>query len=67
MGIVKMISKYVKLEKSGKNYLGLCPFHEEKTPSFTVSEDHQRFKCFGCGMEGGEREFLHAYEYITSL
>ena len=67
MGIIETISKNVKLEKSGKNYIGLCPFHEEKTPSFTVSEKNQRFKCFGCEMEGDERDFKHAFEYITSL
>ncbi|WFA09562.1 DNA primase [Tissierella sp. Yu-01] len=51
--IVNIISDYVNLKKSGTNYIGLCPFHNEKTPSFTVSETKQIFHCFGCG-EGGD-------------
>jgi len=51
--IVDYISAYVRLAKKGKNYLGLCPFHSEKTPSFNVSREHQWYKCFGCG-EGGD-------------
>jgi DNA primase len=51
--IVNIISDYVSLKKSGSNYIGLCPFHNEKTPSFTVSESKQLFHCFGCG-EGGD-------------
>jgi len=50
--IVDIISEHVKLRKVGRNYQGLCPFHSEKTPSFSVSQDKQVFKCFGCG-EGG--------------
>ncbi len=50
--IVDIISESVPLKKSGKNYWGLCPFHQEKTPSFSVTRDKQLFKCFGCG-EGG--------------
>lgn len=50
--IVDVISESVPLKKSGKNYWGLCPFHQEKTPSFSVTRDKQLFKCFGCG-EGG--------------
>lgn len=50
--IVSLISGHVNLKKAGRNYLGLCPFHKEKTPSFTVSPDKQIFYCFGCG-EGG--------------
>ena len=46
--IVEVIGQYVQLKKSGKNYLGLCPFHEERTPSFSVAEDKQIFHCFGC-------------------
>lgn len=48
--IVDVISQYVSLEKKGKDYLGLCPFHQEKTPSFTVSEGKQFFKCFGLSL-----------------
>ena len=47
--IVDIIGQYVQLKKSGKNYMGLCPFHEERSPSFSVAEDKQIFHCFGCG------------------
>lgn len=47
--IIDLISRYTALRKVGKNWVGICPFHKEKTPSFTVAEDKQIFKCFGCG------------------
>ncbi len=50
--VVSFISQFVKLKKVGRNYVGLCPFHSEKTPSFTVSPEKQIFKCFGCGASG---------------
>ncbi|MBP2033052.1 DNA primase [Clostridium algifaecis] len=50
--IVDVISESVKLKRSGRNYIGLCPFHHEKTPSFSVSQDKQIYKCFGCGEAG---------------
>ena len=51
--IVNVISSYVNLQQKGNSYFGLCPFHNEKTPSFVVTADKQIFKCFGCG-EGGD-------------
>jgi len=62
--IVQIISEYVQLKKRGKNYLGLCPFHSEKTPSFTVSEEKQMFHCFGCGKGGNIFAFLMEYEKV---
>jgi DNA primase len=56
--IVDLVSEYVTLKKGGKNFLGLCPFHKEKTPSFTVSRDKQIFYCFGCGEGGNVLTFL---------
>ena len=58
VNIVDVISQYVSLEKKGKDYIGLCPFHQEKTPSFTVNADKQFFKCFGCGKGGNVFKFL---------
>lgn len=63
--IVDVISGYVQLRKRGKNFLGLCPFHSEKTPSFTVSEDKQIFHCFGCHTGGNVFKFLMEYEKIS--
>ena len=56
--IVDLVSEYVTLKKGGKNFLGLCPFHKEKTPSFTVNRDKQIFYCFGCGEGGNVLAFL---------
>ena len=50
--IVEVIDSYVPLRKAGKNHQARCPFHEEKTPSFTVSQDKQFYHCFGCGANG---------------
>jgi DNA primase len=56
--IVDLVSEYVTLKKGGRNFLGLCPFHKEKTPSFTVSREKQIFYCFGCGEGGNVLTFL---------
>jgi DNA primase len=63
--IVDIISGYVQLRKRGKNFTGLCPFHNEKTPSFTVSEDKQIFHCFGCHTGGNVFKFLMEYRKIS--
>jgi DNA primase len=59
--IVDVVSRYVQLKKGGANYSGLCPFHSEKTPSFTVSPAKQFYHCFGCGAHGNAIGFLMAY------
>lgn len=56
--IVDVVSRYVQLKRSGANYFGLCPFHNEKSPSFSVSPDKQIFYCFGCGQGGGVISFV---------
>lgn len=63
--IVEVIDHRVKLKKSGKNYSACCPFHDEKTPSFTVSQDKQFFYCFGCGANGNAIGFVMDYERIS--
>lgn len=63
--ILDIVSKYVKLEKRGRNYIGLCPFHDEKTPSFTVSEDKQICHCFGCKKGGNVFQFIQEIENIS--
>lgn len=65
ISIVDVISEYVQLRKRGKNFIGLCPFHTEKTPSFTVSEDKQIFHCFGCHAGGNVFKFLMDYKKIS--
>lgn len=55
--ILEIIRPHVQLERQGKNYVGLCPFHQEKTPSFTVDPSAQTFCCLGCGMKGDAAEF----------
>lgn len=60
--IVDVISKYVTLKRSGRNFFGLCPFHKEKSPSFAVSPDKQIFHCFGCGVGGNVIHFISKIE-----
>src|SRR5579872_5106046 len=63
--IIEIVGSFVKLKKRGANYLGLCPFHNEKTPSFTVSPSKEIFKCFGCGKSGNTISFLMEHEKIS--
>jgi len=63
--IVEVISDFVSLKKSGKNYLGLCPFHSERTPSFTVNEEKGIFHCFGCGAGGNIFNFLMRASHLN--
>lgn len=67
VSIVDTISSFVQLRKRGRNFIGLCPFHQEKTPSFTVSEDKQLFKCFGCQKGGNVFTFLMEYKSISFI
>jgi len=64
LNIADVINRYVPLKKRGHHYIACCPFHGEKTPSFTVSEEMQIFKCFGCGKAGDVFTFLQEYERI---
>lgn len=63
--IVSLIGTYVTLKRAGSNYQGLCPFHSEKTPSFSVSPSRQMYKCFGCGKGGNVITFLMEYENLS--
>ncbi len=68
--IVEIVGSFIKLKKRGANYLGLCPFHNEKSPSFTVSPSKEIYKCFGCGRSGNSISFLmeaEKYSYVESL
>ncbi len=63
--ILDVVGDFVKLKKRGANYLGLCPFHNEKTPSFTVSPSKEIYKCFGCGKSGNSISFIMEHEKAT--
>ena len=63
--IIDVVEEYVTLKKRGVNYLGLCPFHNEKTPSFTVSPAKGIFKCFGCGKGGNSVNFIMEHEHLS--
>ena len=68
--IIDIVGGFVKLKKRGANYLGLCPFHNEKTPSFTVSPSKEIYKCFGCGRSGNTISFImehEKYSYVEAL
>lgn len=68
--IVDVVGNFVRLRKRGGNYLGLCPFHNEKTPSFTVSPTKEIYKCFGCGKSGNSISFImehEKYSYVEAL
>ena len=56
--VVDVVSDYVQLKRSGRNFFGRCPFHNEKTPSFSVSPDKQIYHCFGCGAGGNVINFI---------
>ncbi len=63
--ILDVVSQYVTLKRSGRNYMGLCPFHREDTPSFSVSPDRQIFHCFGCGVGGNSITFISKIENLS--
>lgn len=63
--IVSVIGSYIRLQKKGSNHMGLCPFHNEKTPSFSVSPTKQMYHCFGCGVGGNVFTFIMEYENFT--
>ena len=68
--IIEIVNSFVKLKKRGTNYIGLCPFHNEKSPSFTVSPSKEIYKCFGCGRSGNAITFLmehEKYSYVEAL
>ncbi|MFN5936570.1 MAG: CHC2 zinc finger domain-containing protein, partial [Sphingobacteriales bacterium] len=68
--IIDIVGSFVKLKKRGSNYIGVCPFHNEKTPSFTVSPSKEIYKCFGCGKSGNTISFImehERYSYVEAL
>ncbi len=70
LDIVELISSYIKVDKSGKNFKACCPFHNEKTPSFYISPDRGTFYCFGCGKKGDVFSFVESFEgvdFVTAL
>jgi len=68
--ILDVVGEYVTLQPAGKNHKGLCPFHNEKTPSFFVSKERNLFHCFGCGEKGNAITFIQRFKnisYVESL
>ena len=66
VNIVDVVSSYIPLTKKGKNYFGVCPFHDDHSPSMSVAEDKQIYKCFSCGASGNIFTFIENYENISS-
>lgn len=64
LGIVELVSSYLKLQKAGSNFRGICPFHNEKTPSFFVSPERNSYYCFGCGAKGDIFSFVQQFENL---
>ena len=67
VNIVDIISSYIPLDHKGKNYFGVCPFHNDHSPSMSVSEEKQIYKCFSCGATGNVFTFIENYENISFL
>ena len=65
--IVDVISKYVNLTKKGKNYFGVCPFHDDHSPSMSISVSKQIYKCFSCGAAGNVFTFVQNYENVSFI
>ena len=65
LDIIQLIGEYVPLKKAGRNYKALCPFHQEKTPSFIVFPDSQHYHCFGCGVNGDVFGFIMQMEKLA--
>ena len=65
--IVDVISETVRLKRTGRSYTGLCPFHNDKTPSFSVSQDKQIYKCFSCGEAGNVITFVMKQKNLTFI
>ena len=65
--IYEIASEYVQLIKRGRNFFGLCPFHDEKTPSFSINQERQIYKCFGCGAGGGTINFIMEIERLEFI
>ena len=63
--LVSLVSRYVPLKQSGRNFKGLCPFHQEKTPSFNVSREYNHWRCWGCGASGDAFTFLERIEGLS--
>ena len=65
LDIVEIISQYTQLRKAGKNFMGRCPFHQEKTPSFSVSQEKGVYHCFGCGKSGNIFNFIMDIDNVS--